>query len=135
MRQGTLASELADLYALDLTTRCRVEALAAGDDDAPDWAMVLRRIDVQLQALSADQAVADAQSYEQRVTHQAYAVNNVGLKIGYRLVETYRQDEHGLWEMVRSPRTWIILGKELVPGVPGQFSQVRLTLNQTSAVT
>jgi len=132
MRQATLGSLLGDLYDLDFTHRVRVETLATGDVNNPDWETALAALDLQVQQVTATERVAKAEDYSLRLTHIAFADASAAVVIGSRLVETHHLNEQGDWDTVAAAdaEKWIVLGKEKIRGLPEPWDQLQLDLNQ-----
>lgn len=137
MRQDTLGTMLDELMQGSASIRVRVEAQETGDVNAPDWVAVCHHVPMMIVDLGAEQRLEQSASYEATVTHEAYCGDRDCLQIGYRLVETHRRYEGTMmgWVAVATPRTWEIIAKQRLSGVPEPADQVRLSLSQTSAVT
>lgn len=132
MNQATLGDLLADLYELDFTHRVTIEVQETGDVDAPAWETAKEYWDLQVQQANAQERIAKAEDYEQRLTHMGFCNNDDNLVIGCRLVETYRLNEQGHWDSVAAAdaEKWLVLGKEKIRGLPEPWDQVRLDLHQ-----
>ena len=137
MRQDSLGRTLTTLMTGSANVRVRVEAQETGDTNAPDWELVTRNLEMMISDLSSEERLAETAAYEARVTHEAFCVDSAYLKLGYRLVETFRKRETSLdlWWTADEPRTWEIVGKRRLAGLPEPNDQVRLDLALISAVT
>jgi len=138
MRQHTLASALQEALLLSLNTRCRVLAQEAVDEDAPDYERVVRQVDVMLQQLTAEERLAQAEGYDQRTTHIAFAVDEDCklLRLGYQLEVTATLGERGRWQSCDEEQgaRYEIIGKEMVPPIAGVRNHTRLALSQVTVV-
>lgn len=122
------------LIAEDFTTRVAVQSMATGDTNAPTYSTETAALDVLLLQLTADQRVRQSGEYDPVPTHEATCFDDGNLKIGFRLVETYRKDEFGTWQAVVTGDKFEIIGKEKVAGAEHGLNLVRLKLSQTSPV-
>lgn len=135
MRQATVGSTLATLYARSATVLLRIDAQRTGDSDFPTWDPVASGVAALVLQLNADERQHRGETYGNPVTHECYCDDQEELEIGVRVVETHRRQETGVWAWLPSTEqtTYTVVGKERVPGVPEPHSQVRLDLNQRSA--
>lgn len=133
MRQHTLGSALDELYRGGFTHRVDVQTLETGDVDNPRWLTVRRGLPVAVQMVNAGERLARSEQYELRTTHQSFCEDAAEVLIGTRWVEVERRFERGWVEVEpQVAHTWIVQGKDEIPGVPEPTTQVRVDLHQMS---
>jgi len=133
MKQPRLGGLLAELYQGGFTHRVDVQTLETGDVNNPDWLTVRRGMEVAVQMVNAGERLTRSEQYEMRTTHQAFCDDAPEVLIGTRWVEVARRFERGWVEVEpQVAHTWIVQGKDEIPGVPEPTGQVRVDLHQMS---
>lgn len=153
MRQATLSSVLDDCLRADFTSRCAVEARSTEDVDNPPFEAIKLGardllIDCLIVPVSPDDRYAEAVNYfkGETPTHVVFAMQDIPhLKVGYHFVERWelgpsRGNQPRRWipvpdgthtaDGVNQQRTFMILGKVPLQGVPEPVDQVRMFVQQ-----
>jgi hypothetical protein len=134
VRQATVGSTLATLYARSATVLLRIDVERTGDVDFPSWDPVASGVPALVLQLNADQRQRRSEGYSSPVTHEAFCDDQDDLMIGCRVVETHVRQEGAVWSWLPSTEqvTYLVRGKQSVPGMPEPHGQVRLDLNQVT---
>lgn len=134
MNRASVGSTLTSLYKRSATSLLRVDVQRTGDADFPAWDPVVTGLTALVVQLDARQRQTRSEAYQNPVTHEAFCDDHADLVIGCRVIETHHKLENALWSWLPSTEqtTYLVRGKQKVPGMPEPHGQVRLDLNQVT---
>ena len=134
MNRASVGSTLTRLYTRSATSLLRVDVQRTGDADFPAWDPVVSDIPALVVQLDARQRQTRSEAYQNPVTHEAFCDDNDDIVIGCRVIVTHHKLENSTWAWLPSTEqvTYLVRGKQSVPGMPEPHGQVRLDLNQVT---
>lgn len=137
MNRASVGSMLTNFYARSATSLLRVDVQRTGDANFPAWDPVASGIPALVVQLDARQRQSRSDAYQSPVTHEAFCDDNADITIGCRVVVTHYRLENAIWSWLPSVEqtTYLVRGKQRVPGMPEPHTQVRLDLNQVTPTT
>lgn len=137
MNRASVGSMLTNLYTRSATSLLRVDVQRTGDANFPAWDPVASGIPALVVQLDAKQRQSRSDAYQSPVTHEAFCDDNADITIGCRVVVTHNRLENAIWSWLPSVEqtTYLVRGKQQVPGMPEPHTQIRLDLNQVTPTT
>jgi hypothetical protein len=130
----SLSVELTRMFRHSLNSRVTVRSVGTTGHN-PESTVAETQVPVMLVPANARDAVSLAETYAHIPTHSALVEANEHVRDGCWLVETHYRDEVGAWQAITSSeqRRFLVLGVELVPGVPEPRNQWRCWLWESTS--